>query len=515
MAGPRDDYAKAKVSCAWIVTFLHLGAVCLGQQIFPGDGSNEPGFVPPPRKAAMPPPPPRTVSSAETFIPFPGPPAMAMSRTEAKKPPRPPVLFTKLRTKHGPLDWAATPNDVNNLLKSMKNMIDINYAMEVRSLGQISPDPGKNPILFRSGHYHFSFTPEERAKLRRFMLDGGMLVLNTGLGSKPFYDSAVKELRAVFPELALQRLSSDHPVFHSYYDIDRVRYRPAVAETGFRGNEPWFDGVTLNCRTVAVISRWGMAVGWSDMENDEFQAYVSEDAKKIGINLFAYATAQRAWMKNMTQSMKFVDKERHSMDKLFLAQVVYDGEWKTRHAGLSVLLHTFNLKTDVPVRFGLRELKLSAPQLSQAPLLYMTGHENFRLKKEEMSALKEHLLNGGFLFAEACCGRKGFDLSFRAHLRALMPEYPLRPVQPDSILLRFPSTIRRLSVTPALAAHLGGATTDPKLESAEIDGRYAVVYSPFGLAGGWEMSPNPYAHGYDADGSLQLGQNILMYAVTQ
>ncbi len=53
-----------------------------------------------------------------------------------------------------------------------------------------SADPEKNPILYRSGHYHFAFTPEERAKLRKFLLDGGMLVFNTGLGSQPFYDSA-------------------------------------------------------------------------------------------------------------------------------------------------------------------------------------------------------------------------------------------------------------------------------------------------------------------------------------
>ena len=52
--------------------------------------------------------------------------------------------------------WNATPNDVNNLLKSMKDMIGVNYNMQVRPLSEISEDPGKNPILFRSGHYNYS-----------------------------------------------------------------------------------------------------------------------------------------------------------------------------------------------------------------------------------------------------------------------------------------------------------------------------------------------------------------------
>jgi len=42
-----------------------------------------------------------------------------------------------------------------------------------------------------------------------------------------------------------------------------------------------------------------------------------------------------------------------------------------------------------------------------------------------------------------------------------------------------------------------------------------VIYSPYGLAGGWEMSQVPYADGYEDPDALKLGQNILMYAVTQ
>ena len=237
---------RIKILELFLALILCLSAAYAGKySIFPGDGSNEQGFVPPPRKPRLPSAPPRTVSSAETTIPFPPPPVAPLARTEAKRPPKPPVMFTKLRTRYL-LDWAATPNDVNNLLKRMKNMMDINYIMEIKSLNAVDSDPVNNPILFRSGHYHFQFTPKQRAKLRKFMLNGGMLVLNTGLGSKPFYDSAKKELALIFPEVHLQRISSDHPIFHAYYDLDRVKYRQGVYKTGFRGNEPWFDGITIN-----------------------------------------------------------------------------------------------------------------------------------------------------------------------------------------------------------------------------------------------------------------------------
>jgi hypothetical protein len=35
------------------------------------------------------------------------------------------------------------------------------------------------------------------------------------------------------------------------------------------------------------------------------------------------------------------------------------------------------------------------------------------------------------------------------------------------------------------------------------------------MAGGWEVSQSPYAMGYDERSAIALGQNILMYAVTQ
>lgn len=70
---------------------------CLGT-LLAGDGSDEQGFVAPPRelKKQLPPAPPRTVNSAETVDACCCCPVTPVSRTEAKKPPQPPVLVTKI-----------------------------------------------------------------------------------------------------------------------------------------------------------------------------------------------------------------------------------------------------------------------------------------------------------------------------------------------------------------------------------------------------------------------------------
>jgi hypothetical protein len=52
------------------------------------------------------------------------------------------------------------------------------------------------------------------------------------------------------------------------------------------------------------------------------------------------------------------------------------------------------------------------------------------------------------------------------------------------------------------------------MESVDVDGRFAILYSPLGMAGGWEMSPSPYARSYDPAGATKLGENLLMYSIT-
>ncbi|HPB10076.1 MAG TPA: DUF4159 domain-containing protein, partial [Kiritimatiellia bacterium] len=229
--------------------------VC-GAHIFDGDGSDEAGFVPPPPRKEIP-PPPANMAGGETFIPYPPPPATPASRSEKKNPPKPPTMFTKLTSQYGEQDWNARPNDLNNLLKSLKGMAEVDYDFEAKSFAEIDADPDQNPILYRSGHYHWSLNDEEKKKLREYLLRGGTIILNAGMGSKPFYDSAIKVLNEVFPEAPVRRLSPDHPIFHAYYSLDRVNYRPGVRSL-FNGNEPWLDGVTIDCRTVAIVSRFGM-----------------------------------------------------------------------------------------------------------------------------------------------------------------------------------------------------------------------------------------------------------------
>jgi len=92
------NYERKPIQSALTYATYGLAATLMtGTMLYAGDGSNEAGFVPPPSDRKLPPPPPRTSSSAETLDCCSCCPVTPMSRTEAKKPPKPPCVVVKLK----------------------------------------------------------------------------------------------------------------------------------------------------------------------------------------------------------------------------------------------------------------------------------------------------------------------------------------------------------------------------------------------------------------------------------
>src|SRR5262249_50204027 len=71
-----------------------------------------------------------------------------------------------------------------------------------------------------------------------------------------------------------------------------------------------------------------------------------------------------------------------------------------------------------------------ATGLLQSPIVYFNGHD-FAPRDREERILQQYLENGGFVFAEACCGSKNFDEDFRKLMKRLFPDNPLKPLPPE------------------------------------------------------------------------------------
>ena len=470
--------------------------------------------VPPqPPPLERPKPPPAQISSSEGLPPLPYP-VVPMKRQEKKNPPQPPVLLTKIRT-NDPEDWTRTPNDLKGLLEWMSRQMGTNFSSNVKSFSQFSLEPDKNPILYRSGYKPFRLKPDQASNLRDFVQAGGTVIFSALVGHPDFYQSALQAAHDILPESPCYRLRMDHPVFHSFYDIDKVGYRDRMVKDGLAGDpHPWIEGVDIDNRTAILISRWDLSLGWEGNGHDSW-GYADADALKLGANMVCYATAMREAGKSVGQSVELVNADRQTAGKFRVGYVIHDGPWKTRTAAFPMLLNQFHSATGTPVSFELREVKLSDASIFEMPFLYFTGTTDFTLTDQERANLRKFLTNGGVLFAEAGEGRKSFDVAFRAEMEKVLPGRVLASIPPESPLFKEPLTAGLVKARPALAATRGNEVEmPPELYGIELNGAMAVIYTPYDMSAGWERAIAPYALGYEPADAMALGVNVLYYAVT-
>lgn len=464
-----------------------------------------------------PPKPPAQQSGAEGLPPLPLP-AVPLRRTEKKNPPRSPVLIAKIATQRKS-DWATNPGDTKNLLKWMARNLDVHFSSTVLPENKIPENPGRIPVLYRTGHEAFEFSEDARRKLRRYLMNGGTLILDACCGRRDFVESALREMQILVPERPPYRLTLDHPLYHSYFDVADINYRPHARKAGAENGVPGAIGIDIECRTAVFFFRWDMSCGWdnlADSERHHCLGYTIESAQKLGANLMAYITAERNAATPLSKALEFVDADNSTSGKFVIAQAKYHGQWKTREAALPMLLNSFHDQTETPVRFESDSVALESSRLFDVPFLYMTGHQPFELTSEEQRNLRQYLQRGGVLFAEACCGREAFDAAFRSEMRRVFPDRQLVQIPRDHAVFRFPNRLDAVKPTPALARKLEtSAGIPPNLLGITIDGSLAVIYSPQGLSGGWELTPGPYCKGLAAKDALALGVNILTYSLLQ
>ena len=168
---------------------------------------------------------------------------------------------------------------------------------------------------------------------------------------------------------------------------------------------------------------------------------------------------------------------------------MHEGPWKTRPAALPQLLKSFHEATGAPVSFRVRDVRLSDTSLFDSPFLYLTGTTDFALDKNERANLRQFLLKGGVLLAEAGDGRSTFDKAFRAEMARIFPDQPLAALPAGHYVFRQPVDVRHVKPRPALAAQKGNAPeVEPEIYGIELNGTPAVFDSPHDLSAGWEQA---------------------------
>jgi hypothetical protein len=145
-----------------------------------------------------------------------------------------------------------------------------------------------------------------------------------------------------------------------------------------------------------------------------------------------------------------------------------------------------------------------AAELLPSPIVWFNGHD-FAPRDKEEKVLKEYVENGGFLFAEACCGRAAFDKDFRELMRRMFPDEDVPGKDPQPQLRRLPPDHPVWTASGKFAV----SPKDFELWGVQQGCRTVVIYSPKPISGYWEANLYKEGRGREA---FRLGANVIAYA---
>lgn len=169
-------------------------------------------------------------------------------------------------------------NSVLQLLKELEKRTSVVPNREVLFLSPDSPYLLYYPFTCIAGSDPFSLPPSDSIKnLRSYLNAGGFIYIEDTSGNSysPFYTSVLNLISAIYPQKEPVPINVDeHPVYRSFYLLDRVRGRFNVNNL--------FLGVWEEDRTPILISQ-------NDVIGAVLESPVSESALRVLINVVMYS----------------------------------------------------------------------------------------------------------------------------------------------------------------------------------------------------------------------------------
>lgn len=144
------------------------------------------------------------------------------------------------------------------------------------------------------------------------------------------------------------------------------------------------------------------------------------------------------------------------------------------------------------------------PKGGQPPFVYLTGSGDIRMSPRDIEILRQYLLDGGLLFADA--GSPWFHQNFVSLARSLFPGNPLRDIADDDPIYQMPYVFP--NGAPPLWHHGGWRAMGIKHKD-----RWVVYYHPGDVNDTWKDDRGGMTKEL-SQSAMDLGVNIIYYSFT-
>ena len=264
-----------------------------------------------------------------------------------------------------------------------------------------------------------------------------------------------------------------------------------------------------------IFSPCDLTCGWDGHEHPRGTRVVIDQARQVGANLVTYVLGTFQLGRFLSTTKVYYEAAAPSRDDFVFAQLDARGRLGPRSVGRPQPAEARPRQLDAGSEVqAARTCELKDPKTATYPLLYMTGHREFALERRKRSAgLQRYLKAGGLLLADACCGRMAFDVAFRREIAKVLPGSKLERLPADHPLYHCHYDIKQVDYTPRVREDFGpfdtpGAGRHHDRRPAGGDLQQVRPGQRLGAV------PHAYSYGLKDESALQIGTNVIVYAMT-
>jgi hypothetical protein len=399
---------------------------------------------------------------------------------------RHPILMNKLRFDGY---WANRPRDLANLARFVGYELERPLNWQVVPLSRDWTDWTDSPILYISSHKAIKLTDADYAKIRSFVLNGGLLFMQADGASQDFNRFAHQAAHTLFPDYEMGQLPPAHPLYRAMYKI-----KPNAT----------LQAVSNGARILMLYSSEDISKYWQMREsvNKPFPF-------QLGANLFIYAAGKRD-MQNHLVSSYIPPLRARATTTYRVARLKYPGNWDPEPEAWHRYSRWFQLNTG----YGLEVTEVPIQDLKPetAPVAALTGTARYDLTEAESAALKAYVESGGVLLVDLCGGTGAFDQGLQTSLyfKAFGGAAQVMP-RSHLILAGGPNGMDNLS-KPLLRQfaldQLGNPTGLPEEIAA---GKGHVIATSLDITSGLLGTHTWGINGYEPDYAESLVKNIILW----
>lgn len=401
-----------------------------------------------------------------------------------------PVAVSKLRFDGA---WNNRPNDLWNFSEYASTLYEVDTTWQVITLDQSVHELSESPILYWSTHEPFTLPTEQIQTLRSYLDAGGMLVVNPESPFNRLAGSCEALVSLLYPGRKFEPVAD----FHPFYDLHTKLNRTVPMRMIHNGVRP-----------LIVVLEQDIGRGLQSRDSARFA-----DCFALLSNLYLYAVGTES-RRTRLHTNHILMPNPVSGEIVRVARVRHSGAYDPEPAALKQLRailardHGIDLKIQT----------FDADQLTDQPLAYLTTSEEGSLSDGQASALRAWVENGGTLWVDAAGGTRVAVESAQKMLRQVFPDKAITPLKAEDPIytgqgLGTNAYDNRRVTFSRFALRQMGQSTEPRLQSIEIDGRVAVVYSPEDLTAAMAGCEHWGIFGYDPDSARRLMVNGVLAVV--